>query len=49
MKKIPINDKLLLEICISGGSAMKLKHVHHIAIITSDYEKTIDFYVKYKL
>ena len=46
MKKITINDKLLLEICLSGGSAMKLKYVHHIAIITSDYEKTIDFYVK---
>lgn len=25
---------------------MKLKHIHHIAIITSDYEKTKDFYVK---
>ena len=25
---------------------MKLKHIHHIAIITSDYNKTIDFYVR---
>lgn len=25
---------------------MKLKHIHHVAIITSDYEKTIDFYVR---
>ena len=25
---------------------MKLKYVHHIAIIASDYDKTIDFYVK---
>lgn len=25
---------------------MKLKHIHHIAIITSDYEKTKDFYVR---
>lgn len=25
---------------------MKLKHIHHVAIITSDYEKTKDFYVK---
>ena len=25
---------------------MKLKHIHHVAIITSDYNKTIDFYVK---
>ena len=25
---------------------MKLTQVHHIAIITSDYDKTIDFYVK---
>lgn len=25
---------------------MKLKQIHHIAIITSDYEKTIDFYVR---
>lgn len=25
---------------------MKLNHIHHIAIITSDYEKTKDFYVR---
>ncbi len=25
---------------------MKLKHIHHIAIIASDYEKTKDFYVR---
>ncbi len=25
---------------------MKLKHIHHVAIITSDYEKTKDFYVR---
>lgn len=25
---------------------MKLKQMHHVAIIASDYEKTIDFYVK---
>lgn len=25
---------------------MKFTQVHHIAIITSDYDKTIDFYVK---
>ena len=25
---------------------MKLKHIHHIAIITSEYNKTIDFYVR---
>ena len=25
---------------------MKLKEIHHIAIITSDYEKTRDFYVR---
>ena len=25
---------------------MKLKEIHHIAIITSDYEKTMDFYVR---
>ena len=24
---------------------MKLNAVHHIAIINSDYEKTVDFYV----
>ena len=25
---------------------MKFTQVHHVAIITSDYEKTVDFYVK---
>ena len=25
---------------------MNFKQVHHVAIIASDYEKTIDFYVK---
>ncbi len=25
---------------------MQLKHIHHIAIITSDYEKTKDFYIR---
>ncbi|MGN0334476.1 MAG: VOC family protein [Lachnospiraceae bacterium] len=25
---------------------MKLKHIHHIAIIVSDYEKAKDFYVR---
>lgn len=25
---------------------MKLRHIHHIAIIASDYEKTKDFYVR---
>lgn len=25
---------------------MELSRIHHIAIITSDYDKTIDFYVK---
>lgn len=25
---------------------MNLEQIHHIAIITSDYEKTMDFYVK---
>ena len=25
---------------------METSRIHHIAIITSDYDKTIDFYVK---
>jgi glyoxylase I family protein len=29
----------------NGGSKMKLTDIHHIAIITSDYERTKHFYV----
>ena len=29
----------------NGGRKMKLNSIHHIAIITSDYERTKHFYV----
>ena len=32
--------------CQKGESVLKFQHVHHVAIIASDYEKTMDFYVK---
>ena len=30
---------------VTGGVRMRLNTVHHIAIITKDYDQTIDFYV----